>query len=287
MRNIAGGDGRTGLGVFANGDHWYGSAVLTGALVANTGEFDEQSGYLTRFAFVPLHGQNYALHVGASVQGVLDPADTNAGVPDTKVIRLRGRPELRVDGERFADTGAIPADGVTAYGAELGGYWNNFYGAAEVFQIDLSRRDGIADPRFGGWYVQGAWTLTGEKRRWVAASGGFQGVRPTNAFDLNAGHWGAWEIAGRYSVLDLNDHEGALNTAPLANAVRGGEQTITTIGLNWYPNNAVRFLLDYQWVDIDRLDPENTSTIVTAVPGVGAQIGQSYQVLSLRSQFAF
>ena len=75
---------------------------------------------------------------------------------------------------------------------------------------------------------------------------------------------------------------------PVANnTVRGGEQQITTLGLNWYPNNTVRFLLDYQWVSIDRLDPEDTTAIITAVPGSGAQIGQDYQVISLRSQFAF
>ena len=287
VRNIAGGDGRTGFGVFANGERWYTSGVITGALVANTSEFDEQTGYLARAAFVPLRGENYAVHLGANLAGVLDPADTNAGFGTTKTIRLRERPELRVDAQRFADTGAIPAESVTAYGLELGGAWRNFYAAGEVFSIDLERSDGISDPRFGGWYVQGAWTLTGETRRWNAANGGFQGVRPTNALDPRAKHWGAWEVGARYSVLDLNDNEGALGTAPAANAVRGGEQIITTLGLNWYPNNAVRFMLDYQWVDIDRLDPEVTGTIVTAVPGVGAQIGQDYQVISLRSQLSF
>src|SRR5262249_9110136 len=41
VRNIAGGDGRDGFGVLANGDHWYADAVLTGSTVGNTGEFDE------------------------------------------------------------------------------------------------------------------------------------------------------------------------------------------------------------------------------------------------------
>lgn len=272
--------------MLANGDRWYADAVQTGSTVGNSGEFDEQTGYLTRVAFLPLKGQNYALHVGASVQGVL-PADTNAGSANAQVIRLRERPELRVDGERFADTGSILSDGVTAYGAELGGYLNNVYVAAEAFQIDLARSDGIHDPQFTGWYVQAAWTLTGESHRWSAANGGFAGIRPTNAFDPAQHHWGAWEVAARHSELDLNYKEGALGAAPGVSTVRGGDQTITTLGLNWYSNNTVRFLLDYLWVDIDRLDPENTATIVTAAPGFGAQIGQGYQALALRSQFAF
>lgn len=287
VRNIAGGDGRDGFGVLANGERWYADAVLTGSTVSNTGEFDEQTGYLARAAFEVLRGQDYALHIGASVQGVLQVADANAAPATTQTLRLRERPELRVDGERFADTGPIPADGATVYGAELGGSWRNLYAAAEAFQIDLSRNDGVRDPHFGGWYVQGAWTLTGESHRWAAANGGFAGVRPANMFDPGAHHWGAWEIAARYSVLDLNYHQGALGTAPTLDAVRGGEQKISTIGLNWCPNATVRFLLDYYHVDIDRLDPEVTSTIVTAVPGFGAQIGQSYNAVALRSQFAF
>jgi phosphate-selective porin OprO/OprP len=286
--------------VFANGKYWYLSGVFTGGTVGNdngTTEYDEQTGYLARIAFSPLHGDNYAVHIGANVSGVLDPADTHASSsPTNKVLRLRERPELRTDGTRFVDTGNIPASGAIAYGGELGGAFNNFYGSAEVFQIDLNRAGpGTVDPHFGGWYVQGAWTLTGERRSWNASYGGFAGIRPSAAIDPGAGHWGAWEIAARYSDLDLNFDAGAPNSAAVAgHTVRGGEQKITSLGLNFYPNNFVRFLLDYQWVNIDRLDPENGVVANTnvfggapSVPGNGAQIGQKFQAVTLRTQFAF
>lgn len=286
-RSISGGDGRTGVGVFANGDRWYWSSVLTGAVVGNSSEFDEQTGYLLRAAFLPLRGTTYGVHVGANVTGVLDVADTDATVLDQQRVRLRERPELRVDGARFVDTGNINADGVTTYGVELGGFWKNLYASGEYIAIDVDRHGLGSDPSFSGWYVQGAWTLTGEARRWNSANGGFQGVRPANAFDPRNGHWGAWEIAARYSDLDLNYHEGVQGAGPIVNdSVRGGDQRITTLGLNWYPNNTVRFLLDYQWVEIDRFDPEDSS-IPTAVPGLGAQIGQDFQAISLRTQVAF
>jgi phosphate-selective porin OprO and OprP len=255
-------------------------------VVGNSGEFDEQSGYLARLAFLPLSGENYGVHIGASATGVTDPADTDPSPAIAQSLRLRERPELRVDGQRFVDTGALPADGLNAYGIELGAYWNNIYLAGEAFQMDVSRSDGLPDPSFRGWYVQGAYALTGERRRWNASNGGFQGLRPESPFNLAESDWGAWEFAARYSVLDLNDNEGLLGLATPFGGVRGGEQTITTIGLNWYPNNVVRFLLDYQWVEIARLDPENSS-IVTPVPGVGAQIGQDFEAISLRSQIAF
>ncbi len=158
VRGIAGGDGRTGVGVFANGDRWYWSGVLTGATVGNTGEFDEQSGYLARFALLPLRGENFGIHVGANLTGVIDAADTDASSLDQQRIRLRERPELRNDATRFVDTGNINADGLVAYGLEAGGFWKNFYAAGEVFEIDVDRTGAGTDPEFGGWYVQGAWT---------------------------------------------------------------------------------------------------------------------------------
>lgn len=91
-------------------------------------------------------------------------------------------------------------------------------------------------------------------------------------FSLDKGQWGAWEPAARYSVLDLNDNEFSTITA---DRVRGGEQAIWTLGVNWFLNPTLRFSLDWLDVSVDRLD------------GAGAQIGQDFQALNLRSQFAF
>lgn len=277
VRNFAGGDGRSGVGAIANGDHWYASGVLTGAVVGTpaTPEFDEQTGYLARVAFNPFYSPDYALHIGANIQGIIDPADTGAGLVTTRQLRLRERPELRVDGARLVDTGNINADGLTAYGLELGGFYKGLHFAAEAFEIDVSRTGGLPNPKFDGWYAHLAWTLTGETHAWNAPTGGFKGIRPTKAFDPANGGWGAWEIAGRYSVLDLDHNEGVAGAATPAGGIRGGEQKISTVGLNWYPNNVFRFLLDYQNIKVDRLN------------GAGAQIGEDVDVVSFRTQVAF
>ena len=102
--------------------------------------------------------------------------------------------------------------------------------------------------------------------------------------DLKNGDLGAWEVAARYSNPDLNFREGAEGLATPINGVRGGEQEITTLGLNFYPNNVIRFLLDYQWASVDRLNPKN---LADSGSPVGAQIGQDYQALALRTQLAF
>jgi phosphate-selective porin OprO/OprP len=57
--------------------------------------------------------------------------------------------------------------------------------------------------------------------------------------------------------------------------VRGGDQTIASVGLNWFPNPVTKFSLDYLDVSVDRRD------------AAGLQAGQDYKVINLRSQYAF
>jgi phosphate-selective porin OprO/OprP len=278
VRNFAGGDGRTGVGATLRGQRWYASALLSGKVVGTpaAAEFDQQSGYAVRVAFNPIKGADYDVHLGANLQSILNPADTTAGPVSARAVRLQERPELRVSGIRLVDTGAISSDGLTAYGLEAGGSFKSFYAAGEWYKIDVNRQGVSAfDPSFSGWYVQGAWTITGERHAWSNANGGFTGVKPGKPFDRSKGTWGALEVAARYSVLDLNDREGVFGSATPVGGVRGGEQKVTTVGLNWYPNTTVRFLLDYQWIRVDRLN------------AAGASLDTDVDVVSLRSQFAF
>ena len=83
--------------------------------------------------------------------------------------------------------------------------------------------------------------------------------------------------------MDLNYHAGALGTAPAADAVRGGDQSIWTGALNWYPNSVVKLMLEFQDVRVGRLSPSATSF---ATP-TGVEIGQHYHTVAMRSQFAF
>ena len=281
VRNFAGGDGRAGAGAFINGAHWYLSGVLTGDVAGplTSAEFGEQEGYLARVAIDPLHGRDYDVHLGANITGVIKPANTAAVAPVAEAVRLRERPESSVDDNstRLVDTGAIAASGLTAYGLEAGASFKSLYLAGEWFKIDVDRTGSTAgfNPSFDGWYVQGSWTLTGERHVWTPSSGGFRGIKPNHLFDPGAGGWGAWEIAGRYSVLDLNDQAGLGGTPTPLGGVRGGVQKITSAGINWYPNPVVRFLFDFQNVNVDRLS------------ATGASIGENVKIYTVRSQFAF
>ena len=71
-------------------------------------------------------------------------------------------------------------------------------------------------------------------------------------------------------------HLDTLDLKPDAPAeIRGGEQRITTVGVNWFMNPALKLMLHYQHVNIDRLNP------------VGVEIGQTYDAVAARAQVSF
>jgi phosphate-selective porin OprO/OprP len=209
-------------------------------------------------------------------------------------VRLRDRPEIRVDSTRLIDTGSIDADSAYVYGLEAAANWKNWYLQAESFHYGIERTAGtsnLADPEFEGFYVQGSWILTGETRRYDPASGAFQSPRPFIPFS-SAGGWGAWELALRYSHLDLDFHCGLAGTAATADAIRGGTQNILALGVNWYVNNNVKVMLNWLHVDVDRLNPAGPGNLTPfgAAPGtppLGVQIGQDLDIFGLRTQYAF
>jgi len=67
--------------------------------------------------------------------------------------------------------------------------------------------------------------------------------------------------------------------------LRGGDQKIWTFGVNWYPNSALKFELQYQNIDINRIGTIPAAGVRPAV--TNTQVGQSLNVLALRSQIAF
>ena len=297
-RNLAAGDFRDAAQLWATGANWFASGAVTGRVVGVVNSqatgvsqpFDSQLGLVGRLVFQPVKTDDLLIQVGMHGSYVARPADT--GGPDTAAnavrygLTLQERPELRVDGTRLISTGSIDARHAGAYGLEGVFQYGGLYLQSEYEHFEIERRNvaaTVTNPSFEGYYVEGSWILTGERRRFAPGSFTFDAPAPDHPFSLASGTWGAWELAARYSDIDLNYHEGALGTAQAADGVRGGDQQIVSAGVNWYPNTFVKFMLDYQDVRVDRLSP-SAATFLTPV---GAQIGQSYHTVVFRTQFAF
>jgi phosphate-selective porin OprO/OprP len=97
------------------------------------------------------------------------------------------------------------------------------------------------NPNIHGAYAYVSYFLTGENRRYYRPGGYFDRVIPFENFFcvrdadgyVRAGK-GAWEIAYRYSYMDLN-----------SNGVNGGLASNHTFGLNWYLNPYTRMMFNY------------------------------------------
>lgn len=74
---------------------------------------------------------------------------------------------------------------------------------------------------------------------------------------------------------------------PAAGSVRGGEQEIFSVGVNWYVNNGVTLQAAYRNVSVDRLSPGGTAFVAGSTPALNTQVGQDLEIFSFRTQYAF
>lgn len=284
-RNVAAGDSRAAIQLMANsivgsgdtgvGVRWLATGALTGNTLGGTQQFDEQTAVIGRLAVAPFSSTDWQTHFGVNYQRVISPNDATGAAGVRYPIQIRDRPELRLDGTRIVDAGAIDSDNATVFGLEAAAQVGPFLIEAETFKYEIERRAStLANPKFDGFYVQGSWVLTGEPRLYDPLEGRFGAPKQNVNFAPSEGAWGAFELAARYSVLDLNFREGTGGATP-AGGVRGGEQRIMSVGFNWYLNPAIRTMINYQHVEIDRMN------------AAGVQIGQDYDAVAARAQFTF
>lgn len=285
-RNIAGGDGRDAAGVIYSGERVFGALSYTGDKIQDAGVFDEQQALLGRLSGLLWSSDDAKIVLSGNGTYVFKAADASAAPNAASALTLSDPPELTVDntGTKLVSTGALNAAKVWEWGVESAAQWDSLYAQAGYFGYGVDLRDSSVSYDFNGWYAQATWVLTGESRNYSTTSGAFSNPKPRIPFSLEGGGWGAWEFAARYSDLDLNDRAGRIGQNLSADGIRGGEQRIWTRGLNWYPNSALKFELQYQNVDIDRIG--------TIPAGFGhgtldnVQVGQSFDTLALRSQIA-
>lgn len=249
---------RSGFGITANGRQWWWGAFLTGPASGRTSHDARQTAATGRAVFLPVLTNDASLLIGGDMQYLFD-APTGASA-----LNLRDRIEMRIDGNRILGTGALPIDSARVLSAELAGTLGSFHFQGEYFDFNVERLPGNGPGLdFNGYYVQGGYILTGEKRSYNTSSGSYGGVVPSRPFDWKTGGWGAWEIAARYSMVDLNDKD-----------VLGGRQENLTLGLNWYVNKNIRFMFNYI---NGRVKKRNS----------GGDVGANYQAISGRAQIAF
>jgi phosphate-selective porin OprO and OprP len=294
---FGGGDFRSAAGAHSNNDRYWVGAYVTGpnagalhtdgatcygttagtpCTTTPTG-LGPQLSSLFRASYQLVQTKDASVHIGFNYANLFDPRILS----NVEGIQLYDRPELRVDPTYFLNTGNIPAHGGEVFGAEAAAAWQNFYVQGEYYHyvvdtltgatpfaaatsgVTSGWTGGVPGPtlNFNGGYVEGSYTFGG-KRLYNPATGAYTGVIPEHPLAFGTSGWGALEVAGRFSTVDLNDPNlktsvlGAAYSVPgvvsgSGSTYGGTQQTSYGAGLNWYPNLNMRFMLDYEHVVVD------------------------------------
>jgi len=152
--------------------------------------------------------------------------------------RYRQRPESHL-ADRFVDTGNLNARGADLFDAELAWVQGPFSFQSEYTHALLNRNEGGSNVGFWGAYGQVSYFLTGEHRVYEPDYGRFGRVKPKANLNPAQGTWGAFELAARFSYLDLDDSD-----------VRGGQLWDASAGVNWYLFPNARIMLNYIHADV-------------------------------------
>ena len=269
-------DRRLGVQVTARGSNWTAAGGIFSANVDTTGndpagEGDSGWDLSGRFTYAPIMTKTEVVHLGFGIN------DRN---PNSEALRYRARPESHETGARLIDTGAIAnvTDAIT-FEPEAAVVLGPFHSEAEYQWLTVHRGAGSPDLDFHGWYAVAGWFLTGEVRPYqlkdTPYSADFARVKPLH--NLGDGGFGAFEVAARYSSLDLSD----------AN-VRGGGERDVTLGLNWYVNPFVRFMFNYVKVDTDNeANPAGLGNAANLIPGNANAGNDDPSIFQLRGQVDF
>jgi phosphate-selective porin OprO/OprP len=175
-------------------------------------------------------GGRRLLHLGVSA---------NYSQAQSGAIQVRSRPEVR-QAPYFVDTDSFPASHTTGFGAELAAVSGPVTIAAEYTLDDISAPDS-GNPSFSGWYVTASWVPTGETRPYDRTRGYFGRLEPNAPFSFKNGGIGAWELAARYSWIDLT-----------SKSIEGGKFDRWSGALSWYPEKLWRFEFDYGYGRLQR-----------------------------------
>ena len=219
--------GRAVGGAFTYGVGGY-RATVDDALGTSRGDGEYKG--TARVTYVPWSrdGTRRLLHVGASGS----VARLDADLPPAEQPTEAHEPEVHLAPD-FVDTGPLDAERATQLGLELALVYDAVSIQAESLRKHYDLDAGRADPTFGAWYVSGSYVLTGEHRPYEG--GAFGRLRPRESVRAGEeGGVGAWELAARYSTMDLADGGRA-----------GGQVQTVTLGVNWYLNPAVRIIANY------------------------------------------
>jgi phosphate-selective porin OprO/OprP len=113
---------------------------------------------------------------------------------------------------------------------------------AEYIGTSVSRLESAPSLSYSGGYIFASYFLTNDTRKYDHKDAEFGRVVPSSTS-------GAWEVAARFSTVDMNDD--TIDEGGEAGDNSYGGSKSFTFGVNYYPNPNVKLMLNYGIVDND------------------------------------
>jgi phosphate-selective porin OprO/OprP len=235
-----------------------------------------------RLTYAPILTEESLLHIGGSIRyqkpndataasddRVLQPGSQlrseanilNEGLLGTQPLTCVSAALQLVGQNCVTDVSNYSAEAVASFGPfsiqgeYIGMHYDRDAALLAFFNNGGQHAPGGTSINFSGYYAYVTWYLTGESRAASYKQYGKDSERPgtfgqTKILNpVSAGGLGAWELAARFSAINLNDGS-VLFAQPLGARpnIQGGRQTDFTLGLNWYPDVGIRFMAN--WVNV-------------------------------------
>ena len=238
----------------AAGPTLYGSAGLYAKDATNsTEDGDSATQFNLRGVFAPMYEAGNVLHFGLNY-AQRDLSDTEF---DSRIRSRLGMRGVSTDGGQDAgdngnrltlagaeDTPAGAFGDDAAWGVEAAWAMGAFSLQGEYVSRSLEADDdAYEDVDADGYYVQAAYTLTGEPRGYKL--GKFDAIKPSNK------QLGAWEVFYRYDHLSAEDDNGSFASKDDV------EGKVHNVGLNWYANESVKISGVYVKSKVDNAENSN------------------------------
>lgn len=250
----------------SNNEKWYLWTGLFNEHATNFGEYYGDAArlaYDNRLVYVPWYdepsGGRYLAFLGAgySLRDLKGRTEKFSTAPEVN---------LQYDAASiipsFVSTGTLTANQTQIFQAEASTVLGPLSFQAEYYGTLVNQ---VHNPQvfFQGMYVYGSYFLTGEHRPYDRKQGIYTAIKPnSNFFRVRTDRGiatgpGAWEIAARYSSLNLSDRN-----------IQGGSLQDVTIGLNWYATFQMRFSINYIHAFLNRHNALSNADVVSGLAQV-------------------
>ena len=201
---------------------------------------DEGMSFTGKAVFMPgWNSPDWGLHI--ALAGSYRQPKTDVATNEYGMTRFSTRNSSSINRKKYLDTNTIPyVDFDLLYTAEFAGYYKGLrfetaYMANDTHILkDAPASVDASTKHFWGWYAQAGYLLFGGTQRYDSNGAKFTRVK-------RGRDWGDIELCFRYDYLNLNTQN-----------IEGGSGESYTLGLNYYINNHVKIMLNYQYNNNDR-----------------------------------